>query len=211
MSFSPDFPPSATATLVACHDCDLLHRKRPLQVGAHARCIRCGAFLYSYKPQTVEWTLALSLAALILFIVANVYPLLDFQFHSQTQKASIISGVQELYAQGMWELAAVVFTASILAPLLKILALLYLLLPLHFDYRPWWAIQVFRWIDRLHPWAMTEVFLLGILVAFVKLSDIATIVPGIALYAFAALIVVMAAADGTLEPDTVWDRLEECS
>ena len=110
--------------------------------------------------------------------------------------------------EGMWTLAMVVFIASILAPLLKLLALLYVLLPLHFGRQPWRMAQVFRWIETLHPWAMTEVYLLGVLVAFVKLSDIATIVPGVALYSFAALIVVMAATDAALEPEAIWERLE---
>jgi len=196
--------------LIACHDCDLLYRKRVLREGEKARCTRCGALLYTRKPNSIERTLTLALAALILFALANIYPLLDFQFQGRAQQSSVLSGVRELYAQGMWTLAMVVFVASILAPLLKLLALLYVLLPLHFGRRPWRMAQVFRWIETLHPWAMTEVYLLGVLVAFVKLSDIATIVPGVALYSFAALIVVMAATDAALEPEAIWERLEPC-
>ena len=120
----------------------------------------------------------------------------------------MISGVRELYAQGMWELAVVVFVASILAPLLKILAILYVVLPLYLGRQPWHMAVVFRWIETLTPWAMTEVYLLGVIVAFVKLSDIATIVPGLALYAFAVLIVAMTATDAVLEPEEIWERLE---
>lgn len=207
-SDSAIFSVSAADALVACHDCDLLYRKRPLREGEKARCARCGALLYTRKPNSIERTLTLALAALILFALANIYPLLDFQFQGRAQQSSVLSGVRELYAQGMWTLAAVVFIASILAPLLKLLALLYVLLPLHFGRQPWRMAQVFRWIETLHPWAMTEVYLLGVLVAFVKLSDIATIVPGVALYSFAALIVVMAATDAALEPEAIWERLE---
>jgi paraquat-inducible protein A len=205
----PSLPPlSATDPLVACQDCDLLCRKRPLRVGEKARCARCGALLYARKPNSIERTLTLALSALILFVLANAYPLLDFRFQGQTLEISVISGVWELYAREMWVLAAVVFVVSILAPLLKILALLYVLLPLWLDRRPWRMARVFRWIETLHPWAMTEVYLLGVLVAYVKLSDIATIMPGVALYAFAMLIVAMAATDATLEPETIWECLE---
>ncbi len=205
---APVFPLPVADTLVACHDCDMLYRKRPLREGEKARCGRCGALLYTRKPNSIERSLTLALAALILFVLANAYPLLNFQFQGRVQQSSVLSGVRELYAQGMWALAVVVFVASILAPLLKILALLYVLLPLHFGRPPWRMAPVFRWIETLHPWAMTEVYLLGVLVAFVKLSDIATIVPGVALYSFAALIVAMAATDAALEPEAIWERLE---
>lgn len=194
--------------LIACPDCDLLYRRRPLQSGEKAHCGRCGALLYQCKQDSLERTLTLALAALILFVLANAYPLLAFKFRGRVQENEVISGVSELYQQGMWELALLVFGVSILAPLLKILGLLYVLLPLRFGRRPWKMASVFRLVETLHPWAMTEVYMLGILVAIVKLSDIATIVPGIALYSFAALILVMAAADAMLDPDIVWETLE---
>lgn len=207
-SDSPASARHAIDTLVACHDCDMLYHKRPLRVGEQARCVRCGALLYTHKANSIERTLTLALASLILFGLANAFPLLDFQFQGREQQSSMISGVRELYVQGMWELAVVVFVASILAPLMKILALLYVVFPLYLGRRPWCMAGVFRWIETLTPWAMTEVYLLGVIVAFVKLSDIATIVPGLALYAFALLIVAMAATDAALEPEEIWERLE---
>jgi len=119
----------------------------------------------------------------------------------------LISGVKELYRQGYWELAVLVFSVSILAPFLKITSLLYVLLPLRFNRRPWQLAYVFRWVETLHPWAMTEVFLLGIIVAIVKLRDIATIVTGVGLYSFVALIVLMAAANAALEPHDIWEKV----
>ena len=107
----------------------------------------------------------------------------------------------------MWHLAALVFVVAIFAPLLKLLTSLYVLLPLHIGRRPWRLATVFRWTESLRPWAMMEVFLLGIIVAYVKLSDLATIELNVALYAFVALIIVMIAADSALEPHAVWERL----
>jgi len=101
-----------------------------------------------------------------------------------------------------------VFGVSILAPLLKVLGLLYVLLPLRFHRRLPHSTRVFRMVETLRPWAMTEVYMLGILVAVVKLADLASIEPGLALYSFTALILFMAAADAALEPHEIWERLE---
>lgn len=195
-------------SLMACPDCDLLYRKRPLQQGEKAKCARCGAVLYQHKRDSLERTLTLTLTSLILFVLANSFPLLDFKLQGRVQESEVITGVKELYAQGFWELAILVFCVSILAPLLKIVCLLYVLLPLRFNRRLWRPALMFRIVETLHPWAMTEVYMLGIFVAIVKLSDIATIVLGVALYSFAALIVVMAAADASLDTHAIWERLE---
>lgn len=193
------------AELIACHDCDLLYRKRPLRVGEKALCARCGALLYQHKRNSLERALMLSLAGLIMFIIANLFPLLRFELQGQVEIDQIISGVFGLYRQGFWELALLVFFVSILAPLLKILNLLYVLLPLYLGRRPWRLARACRLLAVLHPWSMTEVYLLGIFVAIVKLIGYATIVPGVAFYAFVALIVLMAAADSTLDMEELWE------
>ncbi len=199
---------NSEGSLIACHDCDLLFRKPHLRNREKVVCSRCGALLYSHKPDSVRHSLNFSLAALIMFVLANVYPLLDFKLQGQAQLCDLISGVEELYRQGYWELAVLVFTMSILAPFLKITSLLYVLLPLRFNRRPWRLAFALRFVERLHPWAMTEVFLLGIIVAIVKLKDLATIVTGVGLYSFVALILLMAAADSALEMHEVWKRVE---
>jgi len=195
-------------SLLACHDCDLLSRKPRLRTREKVVCSRCGAVLYSHKPDSVGRALNFSLASLIVFVLANAYPLLAFKLQGQVQLCDLISGVQELYRQGYWELAVLVFSVSILTPFLKITSLLYVLLPLRFNRRPWRLAYVFRCVETLHPWAMTEVFLLGIIVAIVKLRDIAIIVTGVGLYSFVALIVLMAAADAALEPHDIWEQVE---
>jgi paraquat-inducible protein A len=195
-------------SLLACHDCDLLFRKPRLRTREKVVCSRCGAVLYSHKPDSVGRALNFSLASLIVFVLANAYPLLAFKLQGQVQLCDLISGVEELYRQGYWELAVLVFSVSILAPFLKITSLLYVLLPLRFNRRPWQLAYVFRCVETLHPWAMTEVFLLGIIVAIVKLKDITTILTGVGLYSFVALIVLMAAADSALEPHDIWEQVE---
>ncbi len=195
------------APLIACHDCGLLHHEQPLPEGAAAKCARCGAVLYRRRRDSLDRTLMLTLTGLVLFVLANVYPFMTFRMEGREQQSTLITGVKELYDADLWILAAVVLCASILLPLLKLLGTLYVVLPLKLNRRPWQLAWALRVVETLHPWAMMEVYLLGVLVAYVKLVELATIELGIALYSFVALIVVMAAADASLDPRIVWDRL----
>ena len=196
-------------SLIACHECDLLHQRRPLPRGGTARCIRCGAKLYSRKHDSLNRVLALTFAGLALFIIANVYPLLTFRLEAQIQETTLISGVISLYDQGMWIVAAVVFLTSILVPLLQLSGMLYVILPLRLNRRPWALPFFFRIVRSFKPWGMMEVFMVGILVSFVKLAKMATLIPGIALYAFLVLIFVLAASAASLDPHIVWERSEK--
>ncbi|MCK4900368.1 MAG: paraquat-inducible protein A, partial [Anaerolineales bacterium] len=159
-----------------------------------ARCSRCGGLLYHHKPDSIDRTLALTVAGLVLFVVANAYPFLGFKLEAQIRETTLITGVQELYLQGMWILAIVVLLTTIVVPALQLMGLLYVLVPLRLNRLPWKLKTVFRFIQHLQPWGMMEVFMLGILVALVKLAKMATIVPGIALFAFMALIFILAAS-----------------
>ena len=197
--------------IIACHECDLLHQSQSLPHGGTARCVRCGAVLYRHKPNSLDRVLALTAAGLVLFVVANFYPFLTFRLEAQIQETTLITGIIELYNQGMWIVAGVVFLTSILVPLLELVGMLYVLLPLKFKMRPWKLPIPFRMIRSFKPWGMMEVFMVGILVAFVKLTKMATIIPGIALYAFMALIFVLAASAAALDPHIVWNRLEQRS
>lgn len=193
--------------IVACHECASVHRMAALQPGQTAACTICGAKLYREQSDSIEWVLGLTIAALILFVVANLLPFMTLKLEGREQPSTIMTGVLGLHDDGMWPLAALVFAAAILMPLLKLLTLLYVLLPLHFDRRPWGMAPLFRWIETIHPWAMMEVFLLGVIVAYVKLIDLATIELGVALFAFAGVIILMGAADIVLDPRKVWHQL----
>lgn len=194
--------------LIACHECDLLHRAQPLPAEGAAKCTRCGAVLYRRKRNSLDRSLAMAIAGLILFILCNTQPFMALKREGLVQQTTLITGVQELYRQGMWGLALLVLFTSILAPLIQLTGMLYVLLPLKFNRLPWMLPVIFRIQQKLQPWAMLEVFMLGILVALVKLAKTATVVPGIALYALVALILVLAAAAAALDPGVVWERLE---
>ena len=195
-------------TLIACHDCDLIHRVRPIPDGAVAKCLRCGAVLYRQKRNSLDRTLALTLAGLILYVVANTFPFLAFDMQGQVTQTTLITGVVDLWQQEMPGLAILVLLTSIIAPGLQLFGLLYVLVPLRLDRVPHRLPQVFRFVHDLQPWGMMEVFLLGILVSVVKLAGMATIVPGLAIWSFGVLIVVLAAAAASLDPREVWKRVE---
>jgi paraquat-inducible protein A len=203
---SPIQPP-AGPEIMACHDCGLVHHLLPLPKGGAASCTRCGAVLYRRKADSIDRALMLTLAALILFVIANSFPFLTFKLEGGATTSTLMTGVIQLYEDGMWPLAALVLGATILVPLAKLLASTYVLLPLRLGRRPWGLVQMFRATEIMHPWAMMEVFLLGVIVAYVKLSDLAKLELGIALYAFIALILVMIAAEVALDPREVWDRI----
>ena len=195
--------------MIACHQCDLLHRVRPLTHGGVAQCMRCGAVLYRRKKDSLNRTLSLAIAGIILFVVANTYPFLAIKSEGLMQETTLLAGVKELYVQNMWELAALVLITTFLMPFIQLSGMIYVLLPLKFNRLPWRLPFIFRFLQNIQPWGMMEVFMLGILVAIVKLAKMASIIPGIALYSFAALILVLAGAMASLDPDIVWDRLGE--
>jgi paraquat-inducible protein A len=201
-------PSTDTAELIACHECDLLQRAAALPVGGSALCRRCGGVLFRNRRNSLDRTLALTVAGLILFTVANSFPFLAFHMQGQVVETTLATGVRDLYRQGMVPLAALVLVTSVLAPLTQLLALLYVLLPLKLHAPAPRAAVVFRVLRRIQPWSMMEVFMLGVLVSLVKLADMADIVPGIALWSFALLIVVLAAATSALDSRTVWRELE---
>lgn len=197
----------AQPQIILCHDCDAAYPATKLKPGEKASCSRCGMELQERKTHGLDHTIALALTSLILFFLANANTLLTMKVGGMAQAGSVFSGVKELYVQGFWEIALLVLVVSILAPLLKILALCYVIIPLHFGKVAPKALRVFRAYEQLHPWSMVEVYMLGILVAVVKLADLASIEPGIALYSFAALMVLMAATDASLDSHQVWERL----
>ena len=196
-------------SLIACHECDLLYKIQPLPDGGAARCVRCDALLYYQKKDSLDRTLALIIAGLILFIVANTFPFLAMKSKGLVRETTLITGVKGLYLQGMESLALLVFFTSILVPFVHIAGMLYVLVPLKFNRVPRNLALVYRFIRSLQPWGMMEVFMLGILVSYVKLAKMAKIVPGLAIYSFVVLIFVLAGAAASLDPRIIWDKLGE--
>lgn len=197
----------ALVELQRCHDCDLLVGVAELAVGTRARCGRCGALLAAAKRDPVRRALSLYSAALLLWIVSNAFPFLKLSMEGREQPSVLASGALSLYRDGLWELAIVVVLFVIVFPLGKILLNLAVLVPMHLGRRPAYMARLFRVVETLHPWAMTEVFLLGVLVAYTKLLDIADVEIGPSMIAFVGLIVAVAAADASFHPSEVWHHV----
>ncbi len=195
-------------TIIACHECDLLQKIRPLPAGGVANCPRCGAAIRRHRKNGVERALAFTIAGIILFLVANTFPFMSFRFQGVLRETTLITGIIELNRQGLVGVAALVMLTTILAPLLHLLGMLYVLLPLRFDRMPPQVALVFRIVRGSLPWSMMEVFMLGILVSMVKLAKMAEITPGLAMFAFFILIVVLAAGTASLDPHRIWERMD---
>jgi len=194
--------------IIGCHECDAVLPEPEVPDGGAAICGRCGAVLFRRRRQTVEITLALTLAAAILFIVANSFPFLSIEIQGQTTRSTLSAGSRTLWDQGRGAIAMLVFLTTILAPLIQISLMLYVLAPLHLGARAPGSALAFRLVETFRPWSMMEVFLIGTLVALVKLADLAEILPGLAIWAFALLIPTLAGASAFLDPETVWRRIE---
>jgi paraquat-inducible protein A len=196
------------ARLIACHECDLLQRETALASGGTARCRRCGATLYRRPPASVDRSLALTLAAMVLFVVANTFPIVGLSVNGTLVETTLFGAVRVLYDDGVWPLAGLVFATTLLMPLLDMVAVAYVLLPLRTGHIPRRPDIVLRVLRHVTPWGMIEVLILGMLVALVKLAAIAIVVPGIAMGAFGGVMLLLAAAASTFDPHDIWSRID---
>jgi paraquat-inducible protein A len=194
--------------LIACHECDVLQRRVALPPGGAARCRRCGALLYKRARGGLDESVAWAIAAAALLVIANAFPIVSLEVQGLETQATLLGAARALHDQGMTAVAALVLATLVVAPVLGLGALLYLLTPLHFGrVAPGFA-PLFRLMQAAGPWQMFEVFMLGILVSVVKLSHLASVVPGIGLWAFLALMFASVAATSSYDPQSVWARAE---
>jgi paraquat-inducible protein A len=198
-------------TLVACHECDLLQGRIELSPGAAAVCVRCGATLYRRSKHDLDHTLAWALAAAACFVIANAFPLVALEVAGQQTSATLAGAARSLHQQGWTPVAALVVGTTIVAPGLGLAAMLYLLLPMRFGRLAPGFVPLARLVQAVTPWGMLEVFMLGIIVALVKLAHVASISPGIGLWAYAALMFAFIAAAASYDGHRLWaqaDRLK---
>ncbi|WAL84227.1 paraquat-inducible protein A [Pandoraea sp. XJJ-1] len=177
---------------MACPNCDTLHRRTDVPPREAARCVRCHSVLYRAPDLRLSRVLALTLTCLIVFAIANAFPIVEIEVQGIYTRTTLIGAAWALYREGMWLVALLVFTTTVLSPLSQLLALVHLIGPLSVGRRPYAVFHVLRAIEFCRPWGMIEVFMLGVLVSVVKLSSMASVLPGIALWAFGALTVLLA-------------------
>ena len=203
--------PNQPTPLIACQECDLLQREVIPPRGGSAHCRRCGALLYRNAPDCLDRTLAFTLAACVLFIIANLYPIVGIEIQGNRNASNLYCAVQALWGNEMKSVALLVGITTILIPASELAMLTYLLLPLKFRCVPAGIPLVLRVLQSIKPWGMVEVFMLGILVSLVKLSNSSTIIPGIALWSFGGLTLMLAAVAASFNPRDFWACWEKKS
>jgi len=198
--------------LISCHDCRLLVRVDSLHSG-HSICPRCGATLHGRKPNSIARTWAFLLAAVIMYIPANLLPMTITSALGSAQADTIISGVIYFIHSGSWEIAVVIFIASIFVPMAKLVILVFLLLSvqLRWRWRPRDRTVLYRLTELVGRWSMVDVYVVTILVALVKLGAVASIEAGPAAVFFATVVVLTMLAAESFDPRIIWDVIEEDS
>jgi len=195
--------------LIACHECDALHLVEDIPEHGAAHCVRCDARLYRHIPAALERSLALHLTALLLFIMANTFPFMSLQIGGRVETDMLLSGPMALIELGMSDIGLLVLLTSIVFPLMVLLGSLYLLVFLRFGIEAPGVGAVFRMVHHLRPWSLIGVFMLAVLIAIVKLLDMAQIEAGISLFAFAALLPVMTMAQQGFDRSLFWPQHAE--
>ena len=197
--------------LVSCHDCHLLNCIPKISAHEFAYCSRCGGELHQRKPNSIVRTWALLIAAMVFYIPANVLPMTITSALGTTQADTIMSGVIYFVTSGSWEIALVIFTASIFVPFMKFAILIYLLLSVQFKSikRPKDRTRLYRFTEAIGRWSMLDIYVVTILVALVKLGFLADIEAGPAAIYFAAVVVTTMIAAESFDPRLIWDVVEE--
>lgn len=195
---------AADAGLLACLTCGLL--SRPAR-GGGAACPRCGRRLHARKPATLLRTWTFLVSAMVLYVPANILPVMETESIFGSQRDTILSGVAFLWSSGSWPLAIIVFVASIVVPLLKMLSLLTVLIAVHLGVRRHRAdlARLYRLLEVIGRWSMLDIYVVAILVTLVQIKLLATVTPGTGAAAFGAVVVLTMLATMSFDPRLIWD------
>ena len=195
------------ASCASCHDCGLL-AQMPASSHGEACCPRCGAALHERKPRSLERTLALVIAAIVCYVPANLLPVMTVTSLGKAESDTIFSGVIYMLDHGMWPLAIVLFTASIFVPMMKLSILSFLLISVHrrSSWRPVERTRMYRLTEMIGRWSMVDIYVVTILVALVRLGNLATIEAGAGAIFFGAVVVITMLAAESFDPRIIWDR-----
>jgi paraquat-inducible protein A len=197
-----------TSPNVACPDCDLLQSIPVLPPGGKANCVRCNCQLAKRPPGPDDLPLALAFAALLIFVIANTSPLMDLSVVGRSASTTIAGGALEMWNEGQRVTGVLVAFCAVIAPGGYLLFMLTLLIAARRSPVPHWAGLMLRWVHHFEMWSMLEVMMLGILVALIKIAELATVDAGIGMYAVGLLVLLFPAIYVTFDPRALWQRLE---
>ena len=197
--------------LARCHDCGLASELPIVPAGHAAHCPRCDAVLHLRKAHSLGRAWALLVAAMIMYVPANVLPVSTIVFMGSGEPDTIMSGVIALFQYGDAPVALLLFFASVAVPMLKMLALAFLLLSVQFRsrWRPRERTRLYVVVETIGRWSMLDIFVIALLVAMVQLQALATIEAGAGAVAFCAVVVLTIFAAESFDPRLLWDVVEE--
>jgi paraquat-inducible protein A len=198
-----------TRRLLSCHTCGLVSRRAAASGSQY--CPRCGSALHARIPRSLSRTWAFLIAAMMLYVPANLLPIMHVTSLVETRSDTILSGVEFLLIHGMWPLALIVFVASIVVPLAKIAILIYLLVSVQSGSarRPLDRTRLYRFTEFVGRWSMVDVFVVTVLVALVRLGQVADIQAGSGALYFAAVVILTMLAAKNFDPRLIWDNVAD--
>jgi len=201
---------AAAAGLIGCHSCSLLSKAPVGRRHVEIECPRCGAALHARKPNSLARTWALVIAALICYIPANLLPMTVITSLGNVEADTIMSGVIYFLLHGEWPIGLVIFIASVFVPLAKLFILIYLLISIQrkSQWKPVERARLYRVTEAIGRWSMTDIYVVTILVALVRLGNLATIEAGPAALFFGAVVVITIIAAMSFDPRQIWDNME---
>jgi len=200
--------PVADASLVACLHCDLLQRIPQLEPGGSARCPRCNKELWRRREDSLNRTLALTLAAVVLYVIANSVPMLGLTIVGREASTTVIGGAQHLWDNGQKIVGVLVLLTAVIAPALQIGLMLAIVLGAMRERAPRWVGALLRHHPTTRIWSMIEVMMVGVLVALVKIADYATVIPGVALFVLWVLVFLLAGMSASFDSREVWEKIQ---
>lgn len=199
----------STSELVGCEECDTISKKISLTHGERAFCPCCGGEVYQ-QSKSLKKLLALVCTAFIVFIIANSYPIVSVELQGNSSETSLIGAVIAMFKIDRFFVGALIFTTTFVMPLINISLLFYILYSVSIKKnRPKFLVQAMRLLSSFRIWAMVEVFLIGVLVTLVKLVGMVIVIPGIALWAFAILSILMVIISA-VKLQNIWDEIDRC-
>lgn len=200
-------PDNGMLSEIACPDCDLMQTLPRLSIGEVANCIRCNATLFRNQKNSIDRSLAFAITGLILFVIANLFPLLSLKALGVVQDGTLLSSAISLFQAERPLLGLVMLLTTIVFPSITLTGTIYILIQVKRDRINAYTAPLFRFIRSTDTWGMLEIFMLAVLVSVVKLGDVADVILGVSLYAFCLLIVALTLMSYSLNPHDVWNKL----
>jgi len=205
---SPSFPPSLLDGMLACPDCDRLARAPRLQPHQFARCRYCGAMLRHGQGTSIQNIIALSLASLVLFAIANMFPFVSLKSGGLEQEIHLSTGLFALAESGVPLPGVVAIAFVLLTPILRLVGFLYVLVPLRLRVEPPSWRPVLRVANNLQPWSMLEIYLLSVVVALVKISELGSIALGVSFWCFVLMVITSTWLSSITDRFHLWELVE---